>query len=588
MLPEVRPLIMSRPLRHARSSLPLTLLLLLSGVISACATRSGPGLPGHELRFSGYDSPALFSESSTASDALPHDSLRPPALDAEALEQAGQAEAERTLNALWTVVSTTDSPGAEWEFHIWSQDGALTILSLKRTEQGEGRAAPMSKGAFLKRLERELPTLLGPQPREVTLTLEREETQWSADLDTSSRDSPPAYARTLPSARGGTSDEKYRQALEVARRVARLMTVPRGGGSRLKVQVMLEDDRIVGWEPGDLDSSGDGPALLAPEEAVTTLLGALLPFVRGLGERTVALTLQGEHRQGEARPRWLVVEARTLEPPPPPMEVADFNREYRELHEHILVEFQEQSRHYAVLAASFTLEQIAYTVVGGILINRALVLFEVAAPTVASILARGGKGAVSWFRTLLVRAGPEERVLLQRLWMKVETQGLKSLTVAERQQFSALMGRLEKVLGTPLDENAKRDLWRLARKEYFELHHPELAELLGKQGLSSYQVHHICPMEYAHLFPKLDINGKTNLAGLHEYVHRSINKVWSSVRDLSARMRPDDVQRVVDIVNRHYGRWFNQLYELKDASALSNAERAALSEVAQLKALLSP
>ncbi|WP_224245749.1 hypothetical protein [Hyalangium gracile] len=90
------------------------------------------------------------------------------------------------------------------------------------------------------------------------------------------------------------------------------------------------------------------------------------------------------------------------------MEVADIHQEYRALHEQILVEFQDQSRHYAVLAAGFTLEQIAYAFVGGILLKRALVLVEVAAPTIASILSRGGKGAVSWFRTLLVRAAPEE------------------------------------------------------------------------------------------------------------------------------------------------------------------------------------
>jgi hypothetical protein len=54
----------------------------------------------------------------------------------------------------------------------------------------------------------------------------------------------------------------------------------------------LEDDRVIGWESGELDSSGDGPALLAPEPAVTALLGALLPFMRGMGDRTVTLTLQ--------------------------------------------------------------------------------------------------------------------------------------------------------------------------------------------------------------------------------------------------------------------------------------------------------
>jgi hypothetical protein len=446
----------------------------------------------------------------------------------------------------------------------------------------------VSRGTFLQRFEQEFPTLLGLQPREITLTLQREEMRWSSDLDTSSRHLPPTYARTLSSSRTGASQDEYRQALDLSRNVARLMTVPRGGSARLGMLVTLEDDRIVGWEPEVLDSSGSGPALLAPEEAVSTLLGILLPFTRGLGERMVALTLLGEHRQGEAQPRWLVVDARVLEPPPPPAEVADLHEEYRALHESILFEFQEQSREYAIQAAAFTLEQIAYAVVGGMLLKGIVVTFRVAAPTVTAMLAQGGKGAVRWFRTLLVRAGPEEQALLRQLWLKVETQGFSSLTAAEKQQLRALMVRLEKVLGTPLDENAKRDLWRLARRQYFEVYHPEVAKLIGRNGLSSYQVHHICPMEYAHLFPKLDINSKANLAGIHQHVHRSVSKVWTSMREISTRMGPKDVQRVVDIVNRRYGRWFNQLYASKDASALASAEQAALREVGQLKALLSP
>jgi hypothetical protein len=51
-------------------------------------------------------------------------------------------------------------------------------------------------------------------------------------------------------------------------------------------------------------------------------------------------------------------------------------------------------------------------------------------------------------------------------------------------------------------------------------------------------------------------------------------------------MKPQDVERIVDIVNRHYGRWLNRVYDLKDSAALVQAERAALAEVAQFKALL--
>jgi hypothetical protein len=280
--------------------------------------------------------------------------------------------------------------------------------------------------------------------------------------------------------------------------------------------------------------------------------------------------------------------ARTLESLPLPPEVLDIVQEYRQLHEFIIVEFQEQSGRYAILAATFTLEQLAYSLVGGLLLKGATVLFIKVAPIITSVLARGGRGAVSWLRTLLARAPQKERELLRQLWMKAETQGLQSLTAAEKQQFQALMGRLEKVLDMPLDDSARRTLRTWSRADYFELYNPQLAKALSSQELRTYQVHHVCPLEYAHLFPRLDINAKANLVGVHQEVHDGITAVWNSLSQVKARMRPDDVKRVVEIVNRHYGRWYHKVYEPRDAAALVNAKQAALSEVAQVKAFLSP
>lgn len=149
------------------------------------------------------------------------------------------------------------------------------------------------------------------------------------------------------------------------------------------------------------------------------------------------------------------------------------------------------------------------------------------------------------------------------------------------------MGRLEEVLTTPLDRDAKNRLWQWSRAEYFEVHNPQLARLLGAEELKLYQVHHIYPMQYAHLFPKLDINGKANLVGIHKNVHDSISAVWLSLgRTAAARMKPQDVTRVTEIVNRHYKRWFHRIYNPKDADALASAERAALDEVAAIRAAL--
>ncbi len=562
-------------------ALPATLVLLALALLPACATSAGTGPTRGEWGLSRSPKPGLEFEGSSSGAPLWH------APDDEVWEEARRAEAARALEALWGVAGSTHALGAEWEFRFWSQGGALTLLSLHNTEAGEERLAPISRGAFLPRLSRELPTLLGTSPREVTLELERRETGWTADLDTSSRKEPPLYARTIPS-RSGVSHSTHQQALEVARGIARLMTVPRGGSAELTAQVSLEDSRILSWEPKEMDSSGGGPVLTAGEEAVNLVVAVLLPFTQGLGERTVSLSLQAQHPPGEARARWRIIAAHFLEPPPLRPEVADIHGEYKRLHESIIVGFQNEVRETAILAAGFTLEQIAYSIVGGLALKGAWVLIGKGAPTILTFLSQGGKGAVRWFRDLLVRAPSAEREALLRLWTKAETQGLNALTAAEKQQFQVLMGRLEKVLESPIERKAKDELREWSREAYFKLYHPEFAKLLGKKGLSLYEVHHLCPLEYAHLFPKLDITGKANLAGLHKNVHYSISRIWGSLRAVSGRMQAQDVERVMEAINRHYRRWYDKIYEPKDAAALARAEQSVLGEIAQLKAGLLP
>lgn len=503
-------------------------------------------------------------------------------------DEARRAEATRALDAVWGVTGSTQSLGAEWAFRFWSQGGALTLLSLHNTQTGEESSAPISRGAFLPSLARELPTLLGTSPREVTLELKRQERGWKAELDKSSREEPPLSARTIPSVRSGVSRLTHQQVVDTARGLSQLMAVPRGGSTELTALVSLEDSRILSWEPKDLDSSGGGPALAAGEEAVNLVAAVLLPFTQGLGERTVSLSLQAEHAPGEARPRWRIIAAHLLEPPALRPQVVDIYAEYKRLHESIILGFQNEARETAVLAAGFTLEQIAYSIVGGLALKGAWVLIGKGAPTILFFLSQGGKAAVRWFRALLVRAPAAEREALLRLWTKAEAQGINALTAAEKQQFQALMNRLEKVLESPVGADAKDELRRWSREAYFKLYNPEFASLLGKEGLKTYQVHHLCPLEYAHLFPKLDITGKANLAGLHESVHYSISRIWGSLRPVAGRMKARDVEGVMEAINRHYRRWFDSVYEPKDAAALARAEQSVLSEITQLKALLSP
>jgi len=507
-----------------------------------------------------------------------------PELEEDAREQARSVEAERVRGELWAVGAVEDAPGASWRFRYWSEGGALTLLSFQRTQAGEGRAAPVDADAFLPQFARGLPALLGTGAQEVIFTLTRNESGWAVDLDTSTSETPPPQARTLPSPRLGVSPDTYGQVLAAARGMARLMRASAGSHSRLEVEILLEDHQVMGWQPVKVQAPGDGRVVDGIE--VTRAATALQPFTQALGVRTLTMVLEVGHPAGSASGSWRVVEARTGEPPKPPPELEDIAQEYRAMHERILYDFQHEARESAVLLAGIGMEQLAYWYVGGLIARGAFVLFEATAPTVVAFASRGGTTAVRWFRNLLARTPAAERALLESLWLKAETRGLQSLTALERAELRALMGRLERVLSTPLSSNAKRLLHKWAREEYFQLYNPQLAELLGEAGVRQYEVHHIYSLQYAHLFPALDINGRANLAGVAKPVHESISAVWASLGRASEHMQARDVTRMVEIVNKHYSRWFDKVYATQDTPALLRAYQAAVREVAELKAQL--
>jgi hypothetical protein len=191
---------------------------------------------------------------------------------------------------------------------------------------------------------------------------------------------------------------------------------------------------------------------------------------------------------------------------------------------------------------------------------------------------------VQWFRTVLLRAPAAEREALQRLWLKAETQGLVALTPAEVVELQSLMRQVETRLRTPLKEKYVKDKLReWARKEYFENLHPRLAKELGPGRLGTYQVHHHHPLEYAHLFPSRNINAAENLVGMADEVHESVNAIWELVRRAPGGASARQVEAVVRIINKHYGRWFHVVYDSGRASrSLVAAEQAALREVTVL------
>ncbi len=95
---------------------------------------------------------------------------------------------------------------------------------------------------------------------------------------------------------------------------------------------------------------------------------------------------------------WQVVRAETLRSALPDEAVTDVLREYRQLHAELFRRYREEMVDSVVLAGTFTLEQVALTVIGGLIGKGLHVTFEAAAPTLVKMFARGGTGAVQWFR----------------------------------------------------------------------------------------------------------------------------------------------------------------------------------------------
>ncbi|CAM4295606.1 hypothetical protein COSO111634_36145 [Corallococcus soli] len=276
-----------------------------------------------------------------------------------------------------------------------------------------------------------------------------------------------------------------------------------------------------------------------------------------------------------------MVAAKTLEPPEPPEAMEDIAKEYRAMHEDILRHWRQEVGDSARLAGAWSFEQLAYWYVGGFIARGTLGMFESVAPTVVAVVGRGGAKAAQWFRTVLIRTPPGEREALQRLWMKAEAEGVAALGVAERAELQSLLRGMEQRLRTPLqDKYAKDKLREWARQEYFEVLHPQLARRLGPDLMGTYPVHHLIPLEYAHLFPTRNINVAGNLVGLSREVHSGVNSVWTLVRRSSKNVSASEVEGVARITHKHFGPWFHVVYDpSKSAGALATAQKTALREV---------
>jgi hypothetical protein len=420
----------------------------------------------------------------------------------------------------------------------------------------------------------------------LAFTLHRERSGWRVDYEAASLEEPPE-ARRRPARRTDSQEETRAAVRAMARQVVRLLRVPAGASARMRVELALEDERLTGWEVGLYEAGSGGPVRPAEEKAAEALAQAVLPFTRGLGARTVRVELSGKHEGRSATAQWRVERAEPLRRAPADEAVEDVLREYRQVHAQIFHSYREEMVDAVKLAGAFTLEQVALCVIGGLVGKGLHVAYEAAAPTVMRVVGRGGAAGVSWFRTQLVRAGRKDQLLLRRLFAKVETKGFESLSAAERNELSQLLRRMEQSLAVKLDDKARNALRAKAKEDFYEVFHPELAGVMrNSKGMIKYDIHHLIPLEYAHLFPRLDINAAANLKALGKPAHECVNKAWNLFRkEAGDTASPEQVRQVVAITEKYFERWFNKVYEPSQSDAL--LERATTAALDDVRALLS-
>ncbi len=228
-------------------------------VMQGCATVQ----EGHGSAF--LLSSGVFPSRETT-QPLVHPGSAPPSGDWTMQAEERRAEVEWALTRMWEVANGDEQVGAEWVLTFWSQGGALTLLSWGRTASGEKTGHPVDRDAFMNALRGLLTLLTESRTGALVFTLHRQQHHWQVSYEAVSMKEPPE-ARPRPTQRTGSAAETLSATQAVAREVTRLLLVPAGASAHLEMEVALEDDRIIGWEPGPYHANAGGSMRPAASQA---------------------------------------------------------------------------------------------------------------------------------------------------------------------------------------------------------------------------------------------------------------------------------------------------------------------------------
>jgi hypothetical protein len=91
-----------------------------------------------------------------------------------------------------------------------------------------------------------------------------------------------------------------------------------------------------------------------------------------------------------------------------------------------------------------------------------------------------------------------------------------------------------------------RRKWNDSNATIRESHYPG-------QGLVSDQIHHRIPLEYAHIFPKVDPNSIANIPAVPKIIHEKINTEWNSFRNSNSNPTASDIMKFTMEIDKKYG-----------------------------------
>ena len=463
--------------------------------------------------------------------------------------------------------------GARLAFTFWAERGALTLVAYEASGRGGLAGRPVDEDSALDSLRTVLEAYARRHTGAVRLVLRRQESEWTVDYESGPHTRRPPEAKSLPVRWADTPAWGNASPAEALGRLLRAVEVPAGGSARVVAEARLEDGRVEDWELRGFQVTHPGAG--GGARGVSEAVRVLQPFMEGLGPRTVRVELVLVHRKDETRSGGWVMGAQVVDASPPVGLDDDAAAEYRALHEDILRRWREGVHEGFAWLARRGVEELALWYVGGVVAKGTGFLAVRGGGVVLKALRSGREAAAGWLRTMLSRLASGEKRAFERLWAKVQLEGERALSRAEKEELRVLMARIEQLAKSPLGDGEKQGLRRAARESYKKLR-PDLERSMDAYP-DRYPIHHRRPLEYAHLFPAEDINAPGRLALVQDFVHARVSAVWTKFRGARRAAAPDEVETAARIIDSHFGSWYHRVDVPKGEKALvERAERAAI------------